>query len=257
MRLVRYRDTSTSVVRPGIVDGHTVYAVKGDIFAGATKGDAIGSLDDVTLTTPIQPGKIICVGLNYAAHVTENDPTRQVPEEPVIFMKPTSTLIGPGETIEIAHPGNRTDYEAELVVVIGKSARDVAEADALSYVLGYTAGNDVSDRYLQKKDGQWIRAKGFHTYCPLGPWIETDLDISDLKVQSRLNGQVKQSQTTASMIWKVPFLISYIGRFTTLDPGDIILTGTPEGVGPMQAGDTIEIEIGGVGTLSNPVANRS
>lgn len=257
MRLVRYRIVSSSEPRYGIVEGDTVYTATGDIFAGATKGDPVGSLAAVTLTTPIQPGKIICVGLNYAAHVTENDPTRAVPEEPVVFMKPTSALIGPGETIEIAHPGNRTDFEAELVVVIGKTARDVSENDALSYVLGFTAGNDVSDRYLQKKDGQWVRAKGFHTYCPIGPWIETDLDLANLKVESRLNGQVKQSQTTANMIWKVPFLVSYISRFTTLDPGDIILTGTPEGVGPMQAGDTIEIEIGGVGTLSNPVANRS
>jgi 2-keto-4-pentenoate hydratase/2-oxohepta-3-ene-1,7-dioic acid hydratase in catechol pathway len=257
MRLVRYRTTSAPEPRHGIVEGDTVYAANGDIFSGPTKGQAIGSLSDVTLTTPIQPRKIICVGLNYAAHVTENDPTRAVPEEPVIFMKPTSSLIGPGETIEIAHPGNRTDFEAELVVVIGKTARDVEEGDANSCILGYTAGNDVSDRYLQKKDGQWVRAKGFHTYCPIGPWIETDLDISNIKVESRLNGQVKQSQSTANMIWKVPYLVAYISRFTTLDPGDIILTGTPEGVGPMQAGDTIEIEIGGIGVLSNPVANRT
>jgi 2-keto-4-pentenoate hydratase/2-oxohepta-3-ene-1,7-dioic acid hydratase in catechol pathway len=257
MRIARYHNSPTDEARYGVVTDNVVYAASGDPFAGGlTRGDAVGPLTSVLLLAPVVPGKIVCVGLNYAAHVTENDPTRQVPEEPVLFMKPPSAVIGPGAAIEIAHPGNRTDYEAELAVVIGKRARDVEEQRALDYVLGYCAGNDVSDRYLQRKDGQWVRAKGFDTYCPLGPWIETDVDISAAKVESRLNGQVKQSQTTASMIFPVPFLIAYISRVMTLEPGDVIMTGTPEGVGPMQPGDTIEIEIGGVGVLRNPVRAR-
>jgi 2-keto-4-pentenoate hydratase/2-oxohepta-3-ene-1,7-dioic acid hydratase in catechol pathway len=257
MKIVRYRDASTREARYGIVEGDTVHAATGDPFAGLTRGDAVGPVTAVSLLAPVVPGKIVCVGLNYAAHVTENDPTREVPEEPVLFMKPPSAVIGPGAAVEIAHPGNRTDYEAELAVVIGKRGRDVEERDALDYVLGFCAGNDVSDRVLQRKDGQWVRAKGFDTYCPLGPWIETDADVSAAKVESRLNGRVKQSQTTASMIFPVPFLIAYISRVMTLEPGDVIMTGTPEGVGPMQPGDTIEIEIGGVGVLSNPVRARA
>ncbi len=169
-------------------------------------------------------------------------------------MKPPSALIGPGEPIRIANPDHRTDYEAELAIVIGARARNVAEADAAKYVLGYTCGNDVSDRVLQKKDGQWVRAKGYDTYCPLGPCIVTGLDIADVPVRSRLNGEPRQSQTTASMIFPPHFLIAFISRVMTLDPGDVILTGTPEGVGPMRPGDTIEVEVGGIGVLRNPVA---
>jgi 2-keto-4-pentenoate hydratase/2-oxohepta-3-ene-1,7-dioic acid hydratase in catechol pathway len=203
-----------------------------------------------------RPGKIVCVGLNYAAHVTESDPNRAMPDEPVLFMKPTSALAPQGGQIAIANPDNNTDYEAELVVVIGKRASRVSEADAAGYVLGYTAGNDVSDRVLQRKDGQWVRAKGFDTYCPLGPWIETDLDVSDVKVESRLNGEVRQSSRTSDMIFKPFFLVSYVSDVMTLEPGDVIMTGTPEGVGPMKPGDTIEVEVGGVGVLRNPVVAR-
>ncbi|HKG25207.1 MAG TPA: fumarylacetoacetate hydrolase family protein, partial [Thermomicrobiales bacterium] len=197
MRIVRYLDAATGAARHGIVEDETVHAATGDLFAGPSRGDAVGSLSTVALLAPVQPGKVVCVGLNYAAHVTENDPNRQVPDEPVLFMKPPSAVIGPGQAIEIANPGNRTDYEAELAVVIGRRARDVADANALDYVLGYCAGNDVSDRVVQRKDGQWVRAKGFDTYCPLGPWIETEADISAVKVESRLNGEVRQSQSTA------------------------------------------------------------
>jgi 2-keto-4-pentenoate hydratase/2-oxohepta-3-ene-1,7-dioic acid hydratase in catechol pathway len=257
MRIVRYQEAATGEARYGIVEGDTVITTSGDPFTELRRGEAIGPLASMSLLAPVRPGTIVCVGLNYAAHVTENDPTRQVPEEPVLFMKPPSAVIGPGAAIEIAHPGNRTDHEAELAVVIGRTARDVAESVALDHVAGYCAGNDVSDRFLQRKDGQWVRAKGFDTYCPLGPWIETELDISAAKVESRLNGEVRQSQTTASMIFPVPYLIAFISRVMTLDPGDVIMTGTPEGVGPMKPGDTIEIEIGGVGVLSNPVRARA
>ncbi len=257
MRVVRFRDNATGQGSYGIVEGDSVLTASGDPFsdAGLQPGDAAGQLGHIELLAPVQPGKIVCVGLNYLAHVTERDATRKVPEEPVLFMKPTSSLIGPGDEIRIVNPGNETHYEAELVMVIGRTAQAVSEAEALSYVYGYTCGNDVSDRVLQAKDGQWTRAKGFHTYCPVGPWIETDLNVSDLKIESRLNGEVRQSNRTSNMIFKPAFLISYISQIMTLDPGDIVLTGTPEGVGELAAGDQIEVEIEGIGTLSNPVAN--
>ena len=256
MKIVRYRDAASGGARYGVLEDETVHAARGDPFGGGlTKGDVVGRLEGLTLLPPVQPGKIVCVGLNYRAHVTENDATRQVPDEPVLFMKPPSALIGPGESIRIANPNNRTDYEAELVIVIGKEARNVAEADVPGVVFGYTAGNDVSDRVLQAKDGQWVRAKGFDTYCPLGPCVVTadELDVADVPVVSRLNGETRQNQRTSSMIFSPTFLVSFVSRVMTLQPGDVILTGTPENVGPMQPGDTIEVEVGGVGVLRNPV----
>ncbi|CAA9556330.1 MAG: Fumarylacetoacetate hydrolase family protein [uncultured Thermomicrobiales bacterium] len=259
MKFVRYQD-GAGQARYGVLDGETVHAADGDPFAGGlTAGSAVGALGELTLLPPVQPGKIVCVGLNYAAHVTETDATRAVPEEPVLFMKPPSALVGHGAPIAIANPDNRTDHEAELAVVIGRRARGVAAASAADYILGYTAGNDVSDRPLQQKDGQWVRAKGFDTYCPLGPCVATDLDPTagdGLAVVSRLNGETKQSSTTRDMIFDVPALIAYISGIMTLEPGDVIMTGTPEGVGPMRPGDTIEVEVGGVGVLRNPVTAR-
>ncbi len=253
MRIVRYLDESTNLPAFGILDGETVLSAAGDLFQGLTPGSAAGSVSELKLLSPLDPKKIVCVGLNYAAHVTERDATRKIPEEPVLFMKPTSAVIGSNEAIEIAYPDNETQHEAELVVVIGRTADHVSPADALSYVLGFTCGNDVSDRTLQKKDGQWIRAKGFRTYGPLGPCIQTELDLASTPVISRVNGEVRQSQTTASMLWDVRTLIAYISGIMTLDPGDIIMTGTPEGVGPLKPGDVCEIEIGGIGILRNPV----
>jgi 2-keto-4-pentenoate hydratase/2-oxohepta-3-ene-1,7-dioic acid hydratase in catechol pathway len=206
------------------------------------------------LVAPLDPGKIVCVGLNYLDHVTENDPNRSVPDEPVIFMKPTSAVIGPGDTITIANRDHRTDYEAELALVIGKTAKGVSAGDWRGYVAGFTCANDVSDRVLQKKDGQWIRAKGFHTYCPVGPWIETELDLEQAVVQSRLNGELRQDQPVSSMIFPLPRLVEFITSVMTLDPGDLVLTGTPFNVGPMQPGDSIEVSVSGIGTLANSVA---
>lgn len=256
MKIVRVVESTSNEPAFGILEDDTVYAAGGDLFSGLRKGDAIGPVSGLRLLAPLDPGKVMAIGLNYVDHVTENDPTRTIPAEPVVFMKPTSAIIGPGEAIELANTENNIDYEAELVVVIGKKARDVEEADALDHVLGYTAGNDVSDRVQQYSGGQWIRGKGYDTYLPLGPVIETELDVSDVKVESRLNGEVRQSESTSSLIFSVPFLISYLSKTMTLFPGDLIMTGTPHGVGPMKEGDTIEVEIGGVGVLSNPVRNR-
>jgi len=256
MKIVRFLDATSNEPAFGILEDDTVYSTTGDLFTGLDKGEAVGPLADVQLLAPLEPGKVMAIGLNYVDHVTENDPTRTIPTEPVVFMKPPSAIIGPGEAIELGNTENAIDYEAELVVVIGKKARDVEEAEALDYVLGYTAGNDVSDRVQQYSGGQWIRGKGYDTYLPLGPVIETDLDVSDVKVESRLSGETRQSESTSSMIFSVPFLISYLSKTMTLFPGDLIMTGTPHGVGPMKEGDTIEIEVSGVGVLTNPVRNR-
>lgn len=262
MKIVRYRDEATGEARYGIVEGEAVFAAAGDPFAagGLNGGAEVGPLDGLALLAPVRPGKIVCVGLNYAAHVTENDPTRVVPDEPVLFMKPPSALIGPGEAIVIGNPDHRTDYEAELAVVIGRRARAISPQAAAEHIFGYTAANDVSDRVLQRKDGQWVRAKGFDTYCPVGPWIETDLDVSNARVESRLNGEVRQSQTTASMIFDPFVLVSFISGVMTLEPGDLILTGTPAGVGyarepkvSLEPGDVVEVRVEGVGSLTNPV----
>jgi len=257
MKICRYLDTATNAPAFGIVEGDTVYAGEGDVFTGLAKGAEVGAVSDVQLLAPIEPGKVLAIGMNYLKHVKELDATREVPTEPVVFMKPQSAIIGPGAAIELAYPENDTHYEAELVVVIGKTAHRVSEAEALDYVLGYTAGNDVSDRVQQMGGIQWIRGKGYNTYLPLGPVIETELDPGNVTVQSRLNGEKRQDDNTNGLIFNVPFLIQFLSDVMTLNPGDIIMTGTPHGVGGMKAGDTIEIEVGGVGVLSNPVVNRA
>jgi 2-keto-4-pentenoate hydratase/2-oxohepta-3-ene-1,7-dioic acid hydratase in catechol pathway len=257
MKIVRYQDAATNAPAYGIVEGNTVFAGEGDLFAGLTKGAEVGTYDSLQVLAPIVPGKVMAIGMNYLKHVTELDPTRKVPTEPVVFMKPQSAIIGPDVTIELAYPENNIDYEAELVVVIGKQAHRVSEADALDYVLGYTGGNDVSDRVQQMGGIQWIRGKGYNTYLPLGPVIETELDPANIDVQSRLNGEARQSDNTSGLIFSVPFLIQFLSDVMTLEPGDIIMTGTPHGVGALKDGDTIEVEIGGVGVLRNPVKNRA
>lgn len=255
MKIIRYQTDSGAQV--GMYDDPAdVRQATGSIAEGFTAGESAGSLDSLQLLAPLEPGKIMAIGLNYVDHVTELDKSRTVPESPVIFMKPQSAVIGPGEEIRLVNPENPTHYEAEICVVIGKTATDVEEADALDYVFGYTCGNDVSDRIIQKGNGQWIRGKGFDSYCPLGPAIETELDISDVRVKSRLNGEDRQNESTSSLIFSIPFLISHISKGITLHPGDVIMTGTPAGVGPMKNGDTIEIEVEGIGVLSNPVTNR-
>ena len=253
MKIARYLANGSP--RYGIVEHGTVYQADGDLFEGLSKGAEVGSIDSLTLLPPVEPSKIVAIGLNYALHVTENDPNRTVPTEPVIFMKPQSALLGHGGVIELP-VANRIDHEAELCIVIGKTASRVSEAAALDYVLGFTCGNDVSHRDFQRKDGQWVRAKGFDTFAPLGPVIETDVDVSNLAIQARLNGEVKQSSNTNNMIFKPAFLVSFVSEVMTLLPGDVIMTGTPEGVSPMQAGDTIEVEIEGIGTLRNTTRAR-
>jgi 2-keto-4-pentenoate hydratase/2-oxohepta-3-ene-1,7-dioic acid hydratase in catechol pathway len=253
MKILRYKSNGES--KFGILEGDTVYAASGDVFSGLSKGEEVGKFDDLELDVPIQPGKVVAIGLNYAKHVTENDPTREQPTEPVVFMKPISSLLPHGKNIELP-PGSNIHYEAELCIVVGKQAKRIKQDEWADYILGYTCGNDVSHREYQAKDGQWVRAKGFDTFCPLGPVIETEMDPNNAAVISRLNGETRQNNNTNDLIFGIPFLMEFITNVMTLEPGDVIMTGTPEGVGAMKPGDTIEIEVGGVGVLSNPVVAR-
>jgi 2-keto-4-pentenoate hydratase/2-oxohepta-3-ene-1,7-dioic acid hydratase in catechol pathway len=193
------------------------------------------------LACPVTPSKIICVGRNYLAHAKELG--NEVPSEPLLFLKPPSSLVGPSERIVLPKASARVEHEAELGVVIGKRARDVSRETALDHVFGYTCVNDVTARDLQRKDGQWTRAKGFDTFCPVGPFIETEFDTSAARVVCRVNGEVRQDGTTAKMIFDIPTLLSYVSRVMTLEPGDLLVTGTPEGVGPLVPGDIVEVEI--------------
>jgi 2-keto-4-pentenoate hydratase/2-oxohepta-3-ene-1,7-dioic acid hydratase in catechol pathway len=209
------------------------------------------NLDGVTLLCPVKPGKVVAVGLNYRDHAQEFG--HEIPPEPMIFMKPSTAVIGPLEPIVMPAISRRVDYEAELAVVIGRRAKDVTKEEAGDYILGFTCLNDVTARDLQGRDGQWTRAKGFDTFCPLGPVIVTDLDPSDVGVSSWLNGEMKQSSRTSNLVFSVPVLVEFITTVMTLEPGDVIATGTPSGVGPVRDGDRIEIRIEGIGSLINPV----
>jgi 2-keto-4-pentenoate hydratase/2-oxohepta-3-ene-1,7-dioic acid hydratase in catechol pathway len=257
MKILRYLDDGTP--RFGILDDGMVYRAVGDLFGRLTRGHAIGTLDSLKLLTPVAPRMIVAVGKNYSDHIAEmarGGFAADLPEEPVLFLKPPTALLPHRGEIQMI-PGSRTDYEAELCMVIGREAHRVAEADAFDYVLGYTCGNDVSNRGFTGQSGQWTRGKGYDTFCPLGPVIETDLDPNHLHIQSRLNGQVRQNTTIDTMIFKPAFLISFISNIMTLQPGDVIMTGTPEGVGSLTPGDVIEVELEGIGTLRNRVVART
>lgn len=241
--------------RHGLIIDGMVHRLAGTLFAAdLLPGDRVGPVDEATLLPPVSPGKIICVGRNYAAHAAERG--EEVPEEPLIFLKPPSAVIGPGGPIEILPEMGLVHHEAELAVVIGKAGRFITGEDAFAHVLGYTCANDVSERDYQARDGQWTRAKGFDTFCPLGPWINTDLETGHLDVRCTVNDEPRQSANTRDMVFKVPRLIAHISRVMTLYPGDLILTGTPSGVGPLTPGDEVTVEVEGIGALTNPVIAR-
>lgn len=211
-------------------------------------------LADVRLLAPILASKVICVGKNYAAHAAEMGGV--APEEPVIFMKPSTSIIGPNAPILLPPNSSQVDYEGELAVVIGRPCKDVPAARAKDVVLGYTVANDVTARDQQKQDGQWTRAKGYDTFCPLGPWIETTADPADLEIVTELDGEVRQRSNTSLLLHDIPALIEWVSAVMTLLPGDVILTGTPEGVGPMNSGQNVSVTVSGIGTLTNPVAAK-
>ncbi|MFT4042236.1 MAG: fumarylacetoacetate hydrolase family protein [Gordonia sp. (in: high G+C Gram-positive bacteria)] len=212
-------------------------------------------LADIRLLAPILASKVVCVGKNYAAHAAEMGSA--APDNPVIFLKPNTSIIGPEVPIVRPPSAQRVDYEGELAVVIGRPCKDVKAAEAKSVILGYTVANDVTARDQQQLDGQWTRAKGYDTFCPLGPWIETDFDPTDAELVTELDGEVRQRSRTSLMLHDVGAIVEWVSRVMTLLPGDVLLTGTPEGIGPMTAGQRVSVSVEGLGTLSNPVVDKS
>lgn len=251
MRFIRYK-TGSEAPRYGWIYEDRVGPIEGEPFGEFRRLDAEIPLHMIRILAPVVPGKIICVGRNYAEHAKEQNV--EVPEIPLLFMKPPSSVIGTGDTIILPPQSSRVEHEGELGVVIGRTGRWIAAENALSHVFGYTVANDVTARDLQRKDGQWTRGKGFDTFCPLGPWIETELNPTDVLVQTRVNGEMRQMASTREMMFPVEQLIAFISSVMTLNPGDLILTGTPAGIGPLSPGDVVEVSVEGIGALQNPVA---
>ncbi len=252
MKYVRFK--KDGVVHQGILDGEETLLVRGDPFNAPKISKTRFSQKDITLIPPVIPTKIIAVGLNYTDHAKElNMP---VPEEPIIFLKPPSAVIGPFETIYYPSQSKRVDYEAEMAIVIKKRAHHIRREKADEFIFGYTCLNDITARDLQKKDGQWARAKSFDTFCPIGPHIETEIDVSALTIESFVNKGLKQRSNTSMMIFDCNKLVEFISGIMTLEQGDIIATGTPAGVGPVKPGDVVTVRIENLGSLTNTVKTR-
>ena len=261
MRIVRFSPGPDSALGTdplfGVLeDDATITVITGDpIYSGIQKTAATVSVSKVRLLAPVIPrSKVVCIGKNYADHAAEMGGV--VPEEPIIFLKPNTSVIGPNDTIVWPDMSERVDHEAELAIVIGRLCKDVPIDKVNDVIFGYTIANDVTARDLQKKDGQWTRAKGFDTFCPIGPWIDTDFIPGTQKITATINGEVKQSAQLSDMMFKVPEIINFVSRVMTLLPGDIILTGTPAGIGPMVAGADATMAIEGLGVLTNIVSKR-
>ena len=250
MKFIRFQYNNQSPQRGWILD-ERVGPVHGDIFGEFQRGEATIPVASVQLLAPLRPGKIICVGRNYAAHAEEHG--EEVPKIPLLFFKPPSAVIGPGQPVILPVQSQQVEHEAELAVVIGRRGRFISTEDAVDYIFGYTIANDVTARDLQRSDSLWTRAKGFDTFCPLGPWIETDFDPADALITCRVNGEMRQMASSRDMVFTVRQLIAYTSSIMTLEPGDILLTGTPAGVGPLLPGDEVEVQIEGIGVLKNPV----
>jgi 2-keto-4-pentenoate hydratase/2-oxohepta-3-ene-1,7-dioic acid hydratase in catechol pathway len=255
MKICRYevRDASSpGSVRYGLIEGEDVVEISGPPWGQWTRGSRSSRLADVRLLAPVEPSKIVCIGRNYAAHAAELG--NEVPKEPLMFLKPPSSIIGPEEAIVLTKYSQKVEHEGELALVIGRRCSQLGDAeDALSFVLGCTCLNDVTARDIQKADVQFTRGKGFDSFCPVGPHIETAVDSSNVLVETRVNGTLRQSGMTSLMIFPPAFLVRWVSRMMTLMPGDVIATGTPAGVGPLVAGDTVEVSVAGVGVLRNPV----
>jgi 2-keto-4-pentenoate hydratase/2-oxohepta-3-ene-1,7-dioic acid hydratase in catechol pathway len=255
MRIVRF--SHGNQVKYGVIKDNVIHSLSLDPFSTFESGSSyeyqgkVYPLDEVRLLAPCLPSKVVCLGLNYRPHAQEFK--QSLPDSPILFIKPSTAVIGPGEAIVLPRNYVRVDYEGELGVVIGKKARFVSKEKAQEYILGYTCVNDVTEREFQKIDGQWTRSKGFDTFAPIGPWIETRIETEDLKIETYLNGELRQSDRTSELIFGVSKLVEFISDIMTLLPGDIIATGTPAGVGPMKPGDLVKIKIEKIGTLSNPV----
>jgi 2-keto-4-pentenoate hydratase/2-oxohepta-3-ene-1,7-dioic acid hydratase in catechol pathway len=254
MRIIRYQ-TQNSPPKWGWVNENLVGGIDGDIFSIFQRDEAVQPIQDVLLLPPTQPSKIICVGKNYLAHAQELE--SEVPEVPLLFLKPPSSVISTGETILLPPQSKQVEHEAELGVVIKRQGRWITPDEALDHILGYTIANDVTARDLQRRDPQWTRAKGFDTFCPLGPWIETEFDPADALITCHVNGEMRQMASTRDMVFSVRQLIAFASSIMTLKPGDVLLTGTPAGVGPLMPGDDVKISLEGIGELSNPVEKES
>lgn len=254
MRFVRYEYQGAT--RYGLLqDDEVVTPLAGPPWEGIEPAGRSVPLSQVRLLAPCEPTKIVAVGRNYRAHAAEMG--NEVPARPIIFLKPPTSVIGPGEAIVYPSISRNVHHEGELAVVIGRRCRSVRPEDVPACILGHTCGNDVTARDLQRLDEQWTRAKSFDTFCPLGPWIETELDWAEAEIVCRVNGQVRQRGHTRDMVFDVPALVAFIAQVMTLEPGDVVLTGTPEGVGPLVPGDQVEVEVEGLGVLANPVAEST
>ena len=250
MRIVRYQNTEGETVYGWMLEDK-VGEIQGDIFGEYRRREARTPIKELKLSAPCKPSKIVCVGRNYVEHAKELG--NETPKVPLLFFKPPSSIISNGSNIILPPQSKQVEHEAELVVVIGKRAKGVTAEQAKENIFGYTIGNDITARDLQKTDGQWTRAKGFDTFCSFGPWIDTDFDASDAVVTCRVNGQMRQMASTRDMVFNVGTLVAYITSVMTLEPGDLIFTGTPAGVGELKNGDVVDVEIEGLGKLSNPV----
>jgi len=251
MRLVRFRQDRHHPGRWGWVRDDLVGLLDGSPFSLFRREAPTFALDRLELLAPVEPSKVICIGRNYAAHAAEHQ--TEVPDLPLLFLKPPSAVIAHRQPIRLPAQSERVEHEAELAVVIGEAGRWIAAEAADRHILGYTIANDVTARDLQERDGQWTRAKGFDTFCPLGPWIETEFSPADALITCSVNGHMRQMASTRDMVFPVRQLVAYISSVMSLSPGDVILTGTPAGVGPLADGDEVEVEIENLGRLSNPV----
>jgi 2-keto-4-pentenoate hydratase/2-oxohepta-3-ene-1,7-dioic acid hydratase in catechol pathway len=251
MRIVRYQTRDNKKAKYGWLLENKVGEISGNPFGRYRRNEATTPLADVNLLAPSEPSKIICVGRNYVEHAKELG--NELPKVPLIFMKPPSSIIASGETILLPPQSTQVEHEGELVAVIGRRGKHITAAHARKHIIGYTVGNDVTARDLQKSDSQWTRAKGFDTFCPFGPWIDTDFDPADAVITCRVNGQMRQMASTRDMVFNVGGLIAYISSVMTLEPGDLIFTGTPAGVGELKDGDDVSVEIEGLGMIKNKV----
>jgi 2-keto-4-pentenoate hydratase/2-oxohepta-3-ene-1,7-dioic acid hydratase in catechol pathway len=252
MKIVRF--THGQRAEYGVVLADGIQSLEGSPFEGIKTTNQYHRSTDIRLLPPCTPSKVVALGVNYRSHSAEMKSS--VPAEPLIFIKPSTAVIGTEENIVYPESSQRVDYEGELGVVMKSVTKNVSREKAFDYILGYTCVNDVTARDLQSKDGQWTRSKGFDTFCPLGPCIETELDPSDLALETLLNGEIRQQTRTSQLVFPVDFLVSFISHVMTLLPGDVIATGTPSGIGPMQPGDIVEVKIEGIGTLRNYVIRQ-
>jgi len=250
MKLLRFQ-SKDGTISNGWLNEDKVGKIEGDLFSEYRRLEAVYDLSSVKLLEPVVPSKILCMGRNYSEHAREQG--TEVPEVPMLFMKPLSATIADGQEIILPPQSHQVEHEAELVVVIGRRGRWIQADQANKYILGYTIGNDVTARDLQQRDGQWTRAKGFDTFCPIGPWIETELDPADVLITCKVNSELRQMASSKEMVFTIQQIVAFASSIMTLEPGDLIFTGTPAGVGPLEDGDLCEISIEGIGTLTNTI----